>query len=281
MTGWQPDAAPGYGWPMERSWVNPSPNAPNLWMARAYAGTVMLEGTTLSEGRGTTRPLELFGAPDIDAAQLIAEMRRSRPSGWPAAVLRECWFEPTFHKHAGQLCAGVQIHVEDPAHYDHAAFRPWRLQALAFKAIRRLRPTTRCGATFPTNTSTTGWPSTSSTAARCCASGWTTRPRRPADLDALARADERPGSRRAPIPAVAFTQPPLVPESHAMSDRHDLPQPQVARAAGLWRRARGRPAARAGRPPRLAEPRGAHRASSSSCTRSRRCCPGPTWSTCR
>src|SRR5574343_135885 len=65
MDGWQPDAAPGHGWPPgERSWINPSPNAPNLWMARAYAGTVMLEGTTLSEGRGTTRPLELlFGAP--------------------------------------------------------------------------------------------------------------------------------------------------------------------------------------------------------------------------
>ena len=67
MQGWQPDAAPGYGWPQGvddwRSWVNPSPNAANLSMARAYAGTVMLEGTTLSEGRGTTRPLELFGAP--------------------------------------------------------------------------------------------------------------------------------------------------------------------------------------------------------------------------
>src|SRR5690606_1464485 len=75
MAGWQPDAAPGHGWPLgERTWVNPSPNAPNLWMARCYAGTVMLEGTTLSEGRGTTRPLELFGAPDLDARALLAEM---------------------------------------------------------------------------------------------------------------------------------------------------------------------------------------------------------------
>ena len=65
MEGWEPARAPGYGWPLdERTWVNPSPNAPNLWMARCYAGTVMLEGTTLSEGRGTTRPLELFGAPE-------------------------------------------------------------------------------------------------------------------------------------------------------------------------------------------------------------------------
>ncbi|MCP5267649.1 MAG: DUF1343 domain-containing protein [Zoogloeaceae bacterium] len=141
MEGWQPEAAPGFGWPLgERSWINPSPNAPNLSMARAYAGTVMLEGTTLSEGRGTTRPLELFGAPDIDARALITEMQTLAPHWLQGCVLRECWFEPTFHKHAGKLCHGVQIHVEDPVHYDHAAFRPWRLQALAFKAIRRLWP---------------------------------------------------------------------------------------------------------------------------------------------
>ena len=141
MQGWQPDAAPGHGWPIaERSWINPSPNAPNLSMARCYAGTVMLEGTTLSEGRGTTRPLELFGAPDIDASALIAEMHALAPAWLQGCRLRACWFEPTFHKHAGKLCAGVQIHVEDPDHYDHATFRPWRLQALAFKALRRLHP---------------------------------------------------------------------------------------------------------------------------------------------
>jgi uncharacterized protein YbbC (DUF1343 family) len=140
MEGWRPDQAPGYGWPLdERSWINPSPNAPNLSMARCYAGTVMVEGTTLSEGRGTTRPLELFGAPDIDARAVIAEMQALAP-GWLAGCsLRECWFEPTFHKHAGKLCNGVQIHVDGPA-YDHAAFKPWRLQALAFKAVRRLWP---------------------------------------------------------------------------------------------------------------------------------------------
>jgi uncharacterized protein YbbC (DUF1343 family) len=141
MSDWRPEEAPGYGWPLaERTWVNPSPNAPNLWMARCYAGTVMLEGTTLSEGRGTTRPLELFGAPDLDAPALLARMQALAPQWLRGCVLRPCWFEPTFHKHAGNLCAGVQIHVEDPAHYDHAAFRPWRLQALAFKALRQLRP---------------------------------------------------------------------------------------------------------------------------------------------
>src|SRR5712691_692895 len=140
MQGWQPGAAPGYGWPLgERAWVNPSPNAPNLWMARTYAGTVMLEGTTLSEGRGTTRPLEVFGAPDIDARRVIMEMDALAPQWLAGCRLRDCWFEPTFHKHVGKLCSGVQIHTEGQG-YDHQAFRPWRLQALAFKAIRRLAP---------------------------------------------------------------------------------------------------------------------------------------------
>jgi len=140
MQGWQPAAGPGFGWPLgERTWINPSPNAPNLSMARCYAGTVMLEGTTLSEGRGTTRPLELFGAPDIDARAVITEMRSLAPHWLAGCRLRDCWFEPTFHKHAGKLCNGVQIHVEDGS-YLHHEFRPWRLQALAFKAIRRLCP---------------------------------------------------------------------------------------------------------------------------------------------
>jgi uncharacterized protein YbbC (DUF1343 family) len=108
----------------------------------------MLEGTTLSEGRGTTRPLELFGAPDIDARALIAEMQSLAPHWLAGCRLRECWFEPTFHKHAGKLCAGVQIHVDDPA-YDHAAFRPWRLMAAAFKALRSHRPDYELWRDFP------------------------------------------------------------------------------------------------------------------------------------
>jgi uncharacterized protein YbbC (DUF1343 family) len=140
MEGWRPDIGPGFGWPLgRRAWVNPSPNAPNLSMARCYAGTVMLEGTTLSEGRGTTRPLELFGAPDLEPRALLQRMRSLAPQWLAGCRVRECWFEPVFHKHAGALCAGVQIHVDDPA-YDHGAFRPWRLMALAFKALRTLRP---------------------------------------------------------------------------------------------------------------------------------------------
>ena len=139
MEGWQPDAAPGFGWPTDRIWINPSPNAPNVNMARAYPGTVMLEGTTLSEGRGTTRPLELFGAPDIDAKAVMAKMHALAPEWLRGCTLRDIWFQPTFHKHVGKLCNGVHIHAEGPS-YDHAAFKPWRVQALGFKAIRALYP---------------------------------------------------------------------------------------------------------------------------------------------
>ena len=140
MDGWKPDAAPGFGWPDDRLWINPSPNAASLNMARAYAGTVMIEGATVSEGRGTTRPLEvLFGAPDVSARDVLAEMQRFAPHWITGCALRECWFEPTFHKHAHQACSALMIHVEG-AFYNHRTFRPWRLQALAFKAIRLLYP---------------------------------------------------------------------------------------------------------------------------------------------
>ena len=140
MHHWLPEAGPGFGWPTNRVWINPSPNAASLNMARAYAGTVMLEGTNLSEGRGTTRPLEvLFGAPDLDAGQVLAEMDRFAPDWLTGCAIRPCWFEPTFHKHAKSLCSGLMVHAEQQF-YDHDSFRPWRLQALAFKAIRRLYP---------------------------------------------------------------------------------------------------------------------------------------------
>ena len=145
MHDWLPEAGPrsrmgGFGWPEDRIWINPSPNAASLNMARAYAGTVMLEGTNLSEGRGTTRPLEvLFGAPDLDARHVLAEMERIAPEWLAGCAIRECWFTPTFHKHAGELCSGLMVHAEG-SFYDHEVFRPWRLQALALKAIRSLDP---------------------------------------------------------------------------------------------------------------------------------------------
>ncbi|MCL1907781.1 MAG: DUF1343 domain-containing protein [Holophagaceae bacterium] len=149
LNGWNPDSSPGFGWPLlERPWINPSPNAPNLWMARCYPGTVMLEGTTLSEGRGTTRPLELFGAPEIDSLKILKYMDKTAPQWLSGCKLRHCWFEPTFHKHAGKLCEGLQIHAEGP-NYDPNAFKPWRLMALAFKAIRRLYPDYELWRDFP------------------------------------------------------------------------------------------------------------------------------------
>lgn len=154
MHDWLPEAGPrrhmgGFGWPEDRIWINPSPNAASLNMARAYAGTVMLEGTNLSEGRGTTRALEvLFGAPDLNARDVLTEMERIAPEWLAGCALRECFFTPTFHKHAGELCAGLMVHAEGPF-YDHEAFRPWRLQALAFKAIRKLHPDYEIWRDFP------------------------------------------------------------------------------------------------------------------------------------
>jgi uncharacterized protein YbbC (DUF1343 family) len=149
MKGYDPKAAPGYGWPLgEYPWVNPSPNAASLSMARAYAGTVMIEGTTLSEARGTTRPLEMQGAPDIDMPAILDHMRRTAPEWLRGCKLRPCFFEPTFHKHVKQLNRGFQIHVDD-RDYDHEAFRPFRLIALWFKAIRAVHPSYQIWRDFP------------------------------------------------------------------------------------------------------------------------------------
>ena len=149
MMGYDPHKAPGYGWPAgELSWVNPSPNAPGLSMARAYSGTVLIEGTTLSEGRGTTRPLEIVGAPDLDVPALLEVMQRLRPEWLAGCRLRSCYFEPTFHKHAGQCCAGLQFHVDDGA-YRPEAFSPYRLVTLFLKAVRTVTPDYALWRDFP------------------------------------------------------------------------------------------------------------------------------------
>jgi uncharacterized protein YbbC (DUF1343 family) len=189
MAGWAPGEGPGFGWPMERVWINPSPNAANVNMARAYAGTVMLEGTTLSEGRGTTRPLELFGAPDLDARALIAEMRRLAPDWLAGCALRDMWFQPTFHKHVGALCTGVFIHAEGAA-YDHDAFKPWRVQALGFKAIRALHPDYALWRDFPYEYEF-GKLAIDVINGSPCLREWVDDPAaEPGDLDALALPDE-------------------------------------------------------------------------------------------
>ena len=172
MRGWDPHAAPGFGWPLgERSWVNPSPNAPNVYMARAYAGTVMLEGTTLSEGRGTTRPLELFGAPDLDAKVL----RGSPPNGWQVAGCAPVGSSPpstNTRASAARVCRCTRT------------TRLTTRRRSALGACRRWpsRPCDGCGLIIhyggisPTSTRRRVSQSMLSTAVRCCASGSTTRP---------------------------------------------------------------------------------------------------------
>lgn len=149
MTGYDPNRAPGYGWPGEElAWVNPSPNMASLNAARCYAGTVLLEGTTLSEGRGTTRPLEVIGAPDLPVEDIISGMAKYAPRWLSGCLLRPCHFEPTFHKHAGRLCAGIQIHTDHPS-YAHDDFKPFRLVTLFLKSLRQLRPDYEIWRDFP------------------------------------------------------------------------------------------------------------------------------------
>ncbi|HAR44286.1 MAG TPA: DUF1343 domain-containing protein, partial [Bdellovibrionales bacterium] len=128
------------GWPVnELPWVNPSPNASTLSMARCYSGTVLIEGTHLSEGRGTTRPLETLGAPHLNMAEILRTMKTLAPQWLRGCNLRPCHFEPTFQKHAGKMCSAFQIHVDGPD-YDHFQFKPYRLVTLWLKAIRRVHP---------------------------------------------------------------------------------------------------------------------------------------------
>ncbi len=113
-------------------WVMPSPNMPTVDTALVYPGSVMLEGTTVSEGRGTTRPFEIVGAPYIDPDALIEELAKDSLTG---VVFRPLHFEPAFHKFAGRLCGGVQIHVTD-----RGAFKPAITGVTIISVVRRLYP---------------------------------------------------------------------------------------------------------------------------------------------
>lgn len=139
MKKYKPEKIGEFGWPKERAWVNPSPNAPTINMARTYSGTVLIEGTTLSEGRGTTRALEQIGASDLDFSQILQVMRKKAPLWMQGAIIRECFFEPTFHKHEKKLCHGFQMHT-DFSGYQPGKFKPYRVTALMLKVIRELYP---------------------------------------------------------------------------------------------------------------------------------------------
>lgn len=114
------------------SWVLPSPNMPTLDTAAVYPGACLIEGTNLSEGRGTTRPFEIMGAPWIDAEKLVRELARE---DLPGVIFRPLSFEPTFHKFHGRVCGGVQQHVTD-----RETYRPVRTGYALLLAIRRLWP---------------------------------------------------------------------------------------------------------------------------------------------
>jgi len=111
-------------------WVLPSPNMPTLDTAIVYPGQCLIEGTNLSEGRGTTRPFEICGAPWLDAAKLA---RRVNDEKLPGVRFRPAWFRPTFQKHAGKDCGGVQLHVSD-----RFAFQPVRTSLALLAAMREM-----------------------------------------------------------------------------------------------------------------------------------------------
>ena len=113
-------------------WVMPSPNLPTPESCEVYPGMVLLEGTNLSEGRGTTRPFELFGAPFIDPPALVS---RLEPRLGASVKARACFFEPTFQKHAGVLCGGAQLHVLEPQ-----SFEPVRTAVEILSAVKGLAP---------------------------------------------------------------------------------------------------------------------------------------------
>ena len=115
-----------------RQWVMPSPNMPTLDTATVYPGMCLLEATNISEGRGTTRPFEIFGAPFINAETLCQELNALR---LPGLFFRENYFQPMFQKFAGELCSGAQIHVTC-----RNEFRPFQTGIEIIRVIRKLYP---------------------------------------------------------------------------------------------------------------------------------------------
>lgn len=122
-------------WPFSRtglSWIAPSPNLPTPGSVLVYAGMVLVEGTNLSEGRGTTRPFQLVGAPWIDGRRLADDLNGRGLSG---VIFREAYFTPSFSKHRGERCSGVEVHVVEPG-----AFRPVVAGVALLQAVRKLHP---------------------------------------------------------------------------------------------------------------------------------------------
>ena len=148
MEGYSPIAAPGFGWPDDSVWINPSPAIANINCVRCFTGTVLLEGTNLSEGRGTTTPLEVVGAPQFPVDAVLSRMRALAPDWCEGCYLRPCFFEPFFDKYTRTLCAGVQIHANFPGDVPDR-FRPYRLMSVLFRAVRLVQSDFELWRDFP------------------------------------------------------------------------------------------------------------------------------------
>jgi len=138
MKGYIPENITG-AWPDSRVWVQPSPNMPGLYTVRPYAGTVILEGTTISEARGTTRPLSMLGHPDVEWESVLTWLKEKAPETIQGCLLRKVFFQPTFHKFANRLTPGFEI-ITEGRFYNSLTFKPYLLIASILKAIRQNHP---------------------------------------------------------------------------------------------------------------------------------------------
>ena len=126
-------------WPNNKVWVLPSPNMTSLSCARCYPGAVLLEGTQISEGRGTTKPFEFFGRPKMKTEQIYKWMKKEKAEFLKGCFLREIKFEPAFDKFKNKTCSGFQIHLEK-SWANKGSFRPYRFFSLFLKAFKHIHP---------------------------------------------------------------------------------------------------------------------------------------------
>lgn len=136
MKNYQPEKTP---WPAHFPWVPPSPNMVDEECVRCYSGTVLLEGTNISEARGTVFPLKAFGFPGMKTENILKLMTQLAPQWLKGCVLREEFFQPVFDKFQNQVCSAIRIHAEGPS-YNKKDFYPYRLVSLFLKCLKKTHP---------------------------------------------------------------------------------------------------------------------------------------------
>ena len=134
MKGYHPRS-----WPKDLPWVLPSPNMVDAECARMYSGTVLLEGTHISEARGTVFPLKAFGIPDMNASSVLKLMQKLAPDWLQGCILREEFFQPTFDKFKNQMCSCLRIYASSPF-YEEQKFQPYRIVSLFLKCFKQVHP---------------------------------------------------------------------------------------------------------------------------------------------